>query len=300
MRQWRMALALTARALRRVRHLGPSQLDPLRRGLPVLLHLPSHFALTRLLSDSRLAPLVEQRGRLLYKYIWPYLLRRLDRAQRLDVLMTHYAFVAERVPALVPRLLDGPHVLWEMEEDGTRFAVTLGIARFPDAEGEIELTVCAGDVRVFHISFSIAPGSIAGLDDAHVLLVGSVQGAPREIALIRRATRACGDVALGKLLIDGAVAIADTFGLAHVVGVSNSEHVSRRMDPNSEFNLDYDALWGSLHAVRRDDLYHLRVDQPLADSSLLDGAHRRRSRERHRHRLAMRETVRLRLRDLIR
>lgn len=295
-----VALSLTARALRRVKHLGPSRLDPLRRGLPVLLHLPPHFALTRLLSDSRLAPLVEQRGRLLYKYIWPYLLRRLDRAQRLDALMTHYAFIAGHAPALVPRLVDGPHTLWETKADDMRFAVTLGVARLPDAEGEMELTVRADERAIFHISFSIVRGAIAGLPDAHVLLVGSVQGMPRELALIRRATRACGDVALGKLLMDAAVEVAGALGLAHVVGVSDVEHVSRRMDPHSWFNFDYDAFWESLHAERRDALYVLPVDQPLADSPQLDRAHRNRSRGRHRQRRAMRAAVRERVGELLR
>ena len=298
-RRLRTALTLTARALSKVKHLGPSPLDPLRRGLPVLLHLPAHVALTRLLSDRRLAPLVEQRGRLLYKYIWPYLLKRLARAGRLDALMTHYRFVAERAPALLARLLDGPHALWEHERDGTMFAITFGAARMPDAEGELELTFRADGTSLFHISFALVKGAMANLDAPHVLLVGSVQGAPRELALIRRATRACGDVALAKLLVDAAVTVAAELGLRHVVGVSDAEHVSRRLDPHSEFSFDYDALWKSMHAIRRDALHVLDVQRPLDESPHLDRAHRRRARQRHRQRRVLRGEVGRRFRELL-
>ena len=258
-RRW-TSVALTLRALFRVRHLGASRLEPYRRAIPVLFHLRSHLALTALLSHPRIAPQVERRTRLLYKYIWPYLMRRLGRAERLSALMCHYRFLVERAPSGVLRCLtDGPCEVWWQQAHSTRYSMAVGLSRLPDVEGEMEVSFRADDVSIFHLSCSIVPGDLARVPEREVLLIGGVQGAPRQLSAIRLATRACGDIALAKLLVAAASALALELGLSCLVGVGTAEHVSRGFDPTAMFPFDYDAFWESMRATAHDGLFVLRL-----------------------------------------
>ena len=271
-------LRLTMKAIRDIRHLGPSRLDLLRRAGLVLLHPREHIALTRILAQEPVAALTRQRPRLLYKYVWPYLARRFSPDDRRAILASHHRFLQTSIsPRFIPRLLQGRIPLWSFTSGATMCAIALDRVGYPDTEGELEAQFIVDGERVYRLAFSIVPGTLLGEQAEHVLFVGGVQGVVGQFAAIRLASRLC-DAPPARLLLDAAIGIARALGIELIVGVSDAEQVSKVADPTPEFTFSYDRFFLTAGGALRDGLFHLPAVLP--DDSVAEVRSQRRGRSR--------------------
>jgi uncharacterized protein VirK/YbjX len=94
--------------------------------------------------------------------------------------------------------------LWQETIEQRVFEIRLSFTGELHHEGDLLLEFLEDRVPLYHLSFTITPGSLVGSEYAQVALIARVQGVLGQFDAIRRATKICLDIAPPHLLM-GAV-----------------------------------------------------------------------------------------------
>lgn len=242
-------------------------------------------------ASSELRPLVRTEPRVLFKFVDEYLTTELSRKERASILIHHYDFLKERARRdFFQKILNRRLELWKLVVDGRIHRIWMSFAGSPYGEGDLTLTFEANHVDLYTLSFTIGPGSVAGLAARDAMYIARVQGKFSRFDQIREATRACYDVSPAMLLLAAAEGVAQALDLDHLIGIGASAHIAA-MSPEN-FVKAYDEFWKAVGGVRLDrNVYHLAV--PALGKPILSVKrdHRSRTHRKRRFKKAVEEQV---------
>ncbi len=253
----------------------------------VLMHLPEHLRLVRVLSHPASRDVAAYFPRLAYRYTLPYLSMQFARDQRYDMLLAHYTALNQRfTPSFMPCVLAGAVHVWRANMDGHELTVSFKgpCLRTRHREGELTLVMQVDDVAVFEVSFAFVPAAAVSGSPSRpggqaelVIYVGRVQGLPGQYERIRQATKLCGEVAPPDVLMAGLAGLARALGIHQILGVDNDSNISHETIRRSRTSFEYAEFWGRYNA-RFIEGGHAVMDLPFAEKPLTDIAARHRKR----------------------
>jgi uncharacterized protein VirK/YbjX len=199
-----------------------------------------------------------------------YLARGFTLAERAASFQHHYRKLQGTLPdAFLRRILYDEAFLFELQQAGCRFTITLGTSRSVNSEGELTLGFLVEGNAVFVLSFTIVPGAIAGSSASEVVLVSRLQGFKGFYPEIRKATKALHEVSPGALLVAALQGFAEAFGVSEMVGVSTTRQTAFSEGWGPEFREAYDDFFLHLGAERNAaDLFVVPLplpERPLAE-----------------------------------
>ena len=226
-----------------------------------------------------------------------FLLPGLNAKVRTACLLHHYRFFIGRMPKVHLRRV----ALLEHESNGRTFSVIIGP---PDAnapmEGELVLQLLVDATPVYHLQFTIIPGSLVHSEQRHVILVQRLQGAKGCFEQVSTATKAFADVAPPLLLLTVLEGAAAAWGIHEMACVSAQSQASCRLSiaegSAAVFAEAYDDFFVRLGA-RRVCADYFSLPLPIADKpiELIGNGHKARTRRKRafRHDLANRVCQRI-------
>ncbi len=214
-----------------------------------LTHLRTYREVLRLiLGVSPFQEILQNNPRFAYKYLTDdYLARGFSVSESAASFMHHYRRLHALLPdSLLRQILQEEVTLYVIPERGDRFALTLGLSRPYDNEGEVTLRLRVDGEIVFVLSFTIVPGWVVESQAAETCLITRLQGIKGCFRQIGDATRAMHDVAPARLLLAALQGVADAFGIGTVAAVPAERQTSYTMDCALAFKEAYDDLFTEL------------------------------------------------------
>lgn len=222
-----------------------------------------------------------------------YLARGLTTGDRASCFMNHYKQLKARLPAiLLNKTLQQGMTLYEMEEAGSLFAITLGFSRKEVREGELVLHLAVDGVPVFVLQFTIVPGWAVGSTAADLLLVSRLQGMKGCFAQVRAATKAFREVAPPALLVAALQGFARSFAIEGMAGVCATSQFSFTPDHAVSFKEAYDNFFIELGATRSTAAFFTSpfpIEEKPVD--LIRNGHKSRTRKKRAFKLEVSEQV---------
>jgi hypothetical protein len=182
------------------------------------------------------------------KYLTPdYLAQGFTVDERASCFLHHYRRLQTALPdSLLRQTLHEDVTIHEISEGANRFALTMGLSRPCNKEGELSLYLRVDGKIVFILSFTIVPGWVVKSRSAETLLVTRLQGVKGAYSQISDATRSLHDVAPSALLFAALQGVADAFGIAEIVAISAAMQSSYSEDCAASFKEAYDDFFGEL------------------------------------------------------
>lgn len=242
-----------------------------------------HLGLVKLLDSDPL---------LLLRCTRAYLWTGLDAQHRAQAEMAHFDWLVQTLSS--PRVLElyASHhwtlCEWVIKERQVRIVLRPGRALC--REGELELHLELDGQPVMRAAFSVLPHHCLGGDSvASVLVVGNVQGSQEGKDLVKDFTQLMERTRPSGVLLNALQGLAQGWGLAGLVGVSDSGHAYAGYGSLSQrVGLSYDALWEELGAQDRLSSRHWTLPltwQPRPESEV---ASSKRSQLRRRNEMRQR------------
>jgi len=246
---------------------------------PLSAVIAGHRRLARLLAQPGLRALMTAHPQAVYRPYRRYLATSFTKSARRAALQHHYAYLLPRISeTFFPAVLGSRPQLWQQRIGSDLFEVRLSFTGELHHEGDLLLEFQENGVPLYGLSFTIAPGYLAGSDADQLILVARVQGAVGNFDAIRRATKACMDIAPPYLLTAAVRGIAGALNIGVIAGIRNKEQLTGNIDADRNVYFDYDAFWRTCLGHETERFYLLSApirEKPLAQISTV---HRRRTR----------------------
>jgi uncharacterized protein VirK/YbjX len=272
------------------------------RAAPLLLYLPGHLKMMRVLKAAPVSELLQRRPKLGYKYLYrPYLVQSLSKKQRLEALDHHYRFLAERVKSdFFSRIYDGEYELWQDSQGDCSSTMTLS---FPvdwehDYEGDLLLNFNCNGERIYSLTFSIVPGHAIGLAVDRLILVTAIQGAAGMAERIKLVKESYGDLSPPMLLLSGIEGVALSMDIPLLGGIGLDQQVQKQTWGSDRFMFDYDQFWKQAIGERTEGAYYVRkIPEELRPLEEIKGKHRKKTLLRRRIKASIREIIHLKFEE---
>lgn len=254
-------------------------------------NLRQHFQLSQLMAGLGLLNRQDFYAGLRYRYLRKYYLGAgFSIPERLQVAINHYQGMARHfLPDFLRLARRTGYGLWRHTHADTTFDIAL---RYPYAynhDGDLCLSLDVNGANVCIVTFSIAPGALAGVPEPQVMLVSGIQGIAGKIAEIRLATEVCNNVTPALMLLFAAQTLAAEIGIRTIVGMGQGR-VRGDAGPGAAF--DYDAFWMPLLGVEEPNDFY-RIPLPFTDKPIeaIAAKHRSRARKRRELRNLIRQDI---------
>ncbi len=242
----------------------------------LLTMLRKHLQVVRTLSRRYSHGLANENPGLATKYLRQYLASGFNKQTRRDILEFHYGYLEGHVVDDFSTVIREEPLLWWHEGEHCTCSIRLSFNELDHREGDLSLVFFVGDIYLYEMSFTLAPGSAIGASAKAAMLIARVQGAKDRFDDIRMVTKDCGDIPPQLLLATVAFRIAETLNIDLVCGVSNGEQLWNK-DKAVLFN--YDAFWEKFEA-RKNGRGFFEIPIPYMQKPLdqVSATHRRRTR----------------------
>ncbi|MGA2537962.1 MAG: DUF535 family protein [Terracidiphilus sp.] len=255
-----------------------------------LTNIGAHRKVLQLLRLPALAETARNTPRFSFKYLThDYLVRGLTTPQRASCFLHHYTRLHAALPdGLLRQALRSEVMLHEIHVDPHRFAITVGLSRDFDKEGELSVTLHVDGGAVFLISFTFVPGHIVKSNADEVLLISRVQGMKGAYRQVHLATKTLHDVAPGALLLAVVQGIASAFNIGEIVAVTAARQSSYTDESSVEFRQAYDEFFiGIGLTANADGLFRTPVPIEAKPLAHVKRGHKIRTKEKR----AFKQTV---------
>jgi uncharacterized protein len=253
-----------------------------------------HRRILELLKYPEFAELAHADSRFAFKYLADgYLARSFSVAQRAACFTHHYQTLHHILPRpFLMRILNRDVIIVSVREAETRYAVTFGLSRSHDKEGELSLNFQVDGATVFIMSFSIVPGIVIQSPSADVLLITRIQGVKGCYKQISRATKALHDVAPGALLLATLQGVAQALGIPALACISGVDQNSYCPEFEASFETAYDQFFTQI-GVEKNAAGFFVADIPLTEKPLMlvKQGHKLRTREKREFKREIRDQV---------
>ena len=191
--------------------------------------------------------------RLCVKYLFEdYLARGFTPRQSIACLVHHYRRLKTVFPAVpLRKILNENVVLHRTLHHGSLLALTIGLSRNCDKEGELSLILKIDNLVICTLAFTIIPGWVVGIDAAETILISRLQGAagsyPQQI---RVAAGAFHGVQPRQLLMSAVEGIAIALKIGEVTSVPSVRQSSFSEEFAETFDRNYDRFFGAFGMKR--------------------------------------------------
>lgn len=247
--------------------------------------IAGQLAVIRLMKRPGPRDLLQRHPQIIYRSYRKYLATSFTKKSRRAVLLHHYTYLLPRMKGIFFGEISSKHTqIWQIDIGPDHFCITFSFPGELHHEGDILLDFLQNHVPLYSLSFSIAPGGLAGSAATEVILVARVQGAFGRFDAIRQATKTCCDLAPGYLLMAAVQGIATALNVAVIAGVKNCEQVTAgtnddlmKDDPKTLY-FDYDAFWQAHLGTDEGKFYLMSVPIPEKPIELISRSHRKRTR----------------------
>ncbi|WP_086874079.1 VirK/YbjX family protein [Kosakonia pseudosacchari] len=218
-----------------------------------------------------------------------YLTLGLNASQRADAIISHYAWLDEKVSPKLAEALSSPVPVQIIEftgKDDAHFSVYASCASKAEREGETTLWMYDGEQTLLaSVTFSVV-----GEEGHRALVIGGLQGPRRSVSheVIKVATRACHGIFPKKMLLEVLSQISLLTGVSAMYGVSDNGHVFRalryRLSKGRHFHASYDEFWASIEG-EKESAWRWRLPVQFARKPLEAIASKKRAEYRRRFEL---------------
>ena len=254
------------------------KLREVSRGEAIPIFILKHFMLLCQFSFGTHRLFLKNIPRIATRYTRDYLSMSFLSATRREILLFHHRFIIRKLEyEFLYALSTSRSVLWNASFDDHTYEIILSTEKSLHGVGDLILEFFDGDVCLFDISFSFSPARAVGHEGEVALLVARVQGRPNLFDTIRRATKACGDIFPGHLLVAAAEGVATALSVSTICGICSEQQLSSRWKGG---RFDYDEFWSELLEERRDGWYSATVPLPRKPLSEIAISHRRRTKRK--------------------
>jgi uncharacterized protein len=243
---------------------------------PPLAALARHREVVAFFEQPPLAPLRSMP--LANKYLSAYLGKNLGKLSRREILLHHYGRILESAtPDFFQHVFTGSYLLWEHPRGSC--AIRLTFNKPSHYEGDLSLVFISNEQRIFEVSFTIVPGGEIGASANELLFIARVQGARNQFAEIKRATKACSDVAPQHMLMLAVQSIAQSLEIEAVAGIAHENLLPNESDEGLKFN--YNTFWENwVCRPTARGFYEIPIPLPRTALSSLQMNHRRRTNKK--------------------
>jgi uncharacterized protein VirK/YbjX len=220
-----------------------------------------------------------------------YLARGFTVSECAACFLHHYKRLNELLPPQFLRpILEEEITLHIIPDRVHRFALTMGLSRPYDNEGELTLRLRVEGEIVYVLSFTIVPGWVAASAAGETLLITRLQGIRGCFPQIGIATRAMHDVAPVRLLLAALQGVADAFGIPAIAAVPAERQTSYKNDSPLAFYEAYDNFFSEL-GLSKSPAGFFYADVPIPDKPLasIKRGHRLRARKKRAFRLQIQQ-----------
>lgn len=279
-----VAAAVYAATIQRARTKGIRR--GVRTSVKLLFDLKTLVELVSILNGPNTIAFARRHPGVIYKCQGRYLAKGISRRHRKTILKFHYQFIEKSVNSqFYRRLISGNVELWRSAEAGPTIKISLSVPEY-GREGDLSLILTIDSNQIYELSFTIIPGSVAGVPGSNAIFIARVQGRKGQFDAIRRATKICRDVSPPYLLMAAAEGIANAFGIRFVVGVGNDDQLS------SQKTFDYTSFWETLLCRKTEGLFYV-LPLPILGAPLdqCSPSHRRRTRLKREFKVALSQAV---------
>jgi uncharacterized protein VirK/YbjX len=218
-----------------------------------LVHLRSTHGVLRLIATvPPYSELLQSNPRFAFKFLTDdYLARGFSIPESAACFLHHYRRLRQILPnSLLHDILGEEVTILQFSECDDRIALTLGLSRPYDHEGELTLRLRVDGEIVFVLAFTLVPGRVVGSELAEAFLITRLQGIRGCYSKIARATRAMREVAPGRLLLHALQGVAEAFGIGAIAAVCGDRQTSYKEDCALEFREAYDNTFTDLGLTR--------------------------------------------------
>jgi uncharacterized protein VirK/YbjX len=220
-----------------------------------------------------------------------YLARGFTVSESAACFLHHYKRLHQLLPhRLLRPLLEEEVTLHVIPDTADRFALTMGLSRPYDNEGELTLRLRVEGEIVYVLSFTIVPGWVAGSAAAETLLITRLQGIRGRFPQIGIATRAMHDVAPVRLLLAALQGVADAFGIPAIAAVPAVRQTSYKDGSQLAFYEAYDIFFAEL-GLSRSSTGFFFADVPIPEKPIasIKRGHRLRARKKRAFKLQIQQ-----------
>jgi uncharacterized protein len=238
-----------------------------------------HREFVHMMSQPGLRDLMAHHPPIVYRPYRRYLAIGFKKRDRRTILKHHYGYLlAAASETFFCGIVRNKFLLWQQAVGENMLTIQLSFNGELHHEGDLLLDFQENSLRLYHLSFTVAPGYLTGSSAAHVILVGHVLGIAGRFEAIRRATKACRDIAPPYMLMAALQGLAGALNVDILAGVKNSEQITANSDDSKNVYFDYDAFWRTHLGIEGEKFFLISVpvaEKPLA---LISASHRRRTR----------------------
>ena len=266
----------------------------------VVANIGRHGRVLKVVRLPEYAILVQGDARFAFKYLTRgYLSRNLTVAERAACFERHYLRLHELLPrAVLLSILNRDETLLAFEEQESRYAVTLGLPRDHDKEGELSLNLVVNGQTVYILSFTIVTGSALHSSAEDVFLISRIQGVKGFYKQIQSATKALHDVAPGALLVAALQGLGEALHIEAMACIRAQDQNSYCVDYDRSFRANYDDFFTELGAKKNEAEVYL-ASIPLREKPMLQikPGHKLRTREKREFKREIAQKVEERMRE---
>ena len=266
----------------------------------VAANLGRHGRVLKVVRLPEYADMVQGDVRFAFKYLTRgYLSRNLTVAERAACFERHYRRLYEMLPSsFLLKILKRDETLLQMENCGSCYAVTLGLPRDHDKEGELSLNLVVDGQTIYVLSFTIVPGTVlrSSADDA--FLISRMQGVKGLYKQIQSATKALHDVAPGAVLVAALQGLGEALDIEAMACIRAQDQNSYCADYDRSFRANYDDFFIELGAEKNEAEVYL-APIPLKEKSMLQikPGHKLRTREKREFKREIARQIEERMRE---
>ena len=175
----------------------------------IFFHPRTFFKVVKSLTTPETQLIIRADPRIAVKYSGSYLGEVLSQREKASILIDHYTFLKNRVEQdFFRKIVDGRIKLWEHVVSNRLYHICVTFSHTRSERSDVSLVFQSDHIDIYTLSFTIGPGSVAGLTDDHAIYIARIQGKGRGLHLIREATKNCLDISPAALLLAAVEGIA--------------------------------------------------------------------------------------------
>ena len=204
--------------------------------------------LTLLVRTPLFSEMVQSNPRFGFKFLTDdYLARGFTTSEAASCYLHHYRRLHSLLPDRILRQILLDEITLHTILDGSdRFALTLGLSRPYDNEGELTLRLRVDGDIVYVLSFTIIPGEVVESKDSEAFLITRLQGIRGRFRQISTATKALNAIAPDRLLLSALQGIAEAFGVRTIAAIAAHRQTSYKDANSTAFKNAYDNFFSEL------------------------------------------------------
>jgi uncharacterized protein VirK/YbjX len=258
------------------------------QALRLLLSLPQHFSVLRVLAHPQCADLARQYPLLAFKYLGDYVALGLPIAARRSTFVAHFRSLQRLFDAgFLESVQSSAPTLWHAIIGQRDFHLAIEMTGVLGSEGELRLAFHMDGSEVYRLVFVFASGYDFDVPDRVILIVTGIQGI-HDFERVKIATRSCCDIQPAHILMTAIGAIAEAVRVSTILG----PHETRQLFCGAQLFFSYGEFFRAYgKEMPGQNMYRIDVPYYRKPTLAIKATHRRRNRRKRQFRADVHRSV---------